>query len=116
MIEAAEHPAPPLSRLRVATPRHPLTCQDLGWATPNRTYLNLNPHGEPQLGRHGLYAAAEEGEEGRARNLALLWVLNLSDGRHDLLAIAERSGLAFTTVRRAADALLAAGLLREVKA
>jgi aminopeptidase-like protein len=82
----------------------------------NRTYLNLNPYGEPQLGRHGLYGAVGGGEEGRDRQLALLWVLNLSDGRHDLLAVAERSGLAFRTVRRAADDLLAAGLLREAQA
>ena len=81
----------------------------------NRTYLNLNPHGEPQLGRRGLYAPADEGDEGRARNLALLWVLNLADGRHDLLAIAERSGLPFATVREAADALVGAELLREVE-
>ena len=42
-------------------------------------------------------------------------MLNLADGRHDLLAIAERSGLAFATVRAAADALVAAELLREVE-
>jgi aminopeptidase-like protein len=85
----------------------------------NRTYLNLKPHGEPQLGRRGLYDAvggAGAGDrEGRDRRLALLWVLNLADGRHDLLAIAERSGLPFAAVRVAADALVAAELLREVE-
>lgn len=85
----------------------------------NRTYLNLSPHGEPQLGRRGLYDAvggAGGGEGGeRDRRLALLWVLNLSDGRHDLLAIAERSGLPFAAVRAAADALVAAELLRAVE-
>ena len=44
--------------------------------------------------------------------MALLWVLNFSDGRHTLLDIAERSGLAFSTIRRAADALREAGLTR----
>jgi hypothetical protein len=43
--------------------------------------------------------------------LALLWVLNLSDGEHSLLDIAERAGIRFTVVRQAADALAAAGLL-----
>jgi len=74
-------------------------------------HLNLNPKGEPQLGRRGLYkntgGTTPEGFE-----MALLWVLNFSDGRHTLLDIAERSGLPFATIRRAADALRAAGLTR----
>ena len=72
----------------------------------NRTYLNLNPKCEPQLGRRGLYAGPGDAER------ALLWVLNQSDGRHDLLEIAERSGLGFAQVRQAADRLLEAGLLQ----
>jgi aminopeptidase-like protein len=81
----------------------------------NRRYLNLNPKGEPQLGRRGLYRTIGGDDAGRARELALLWVLNLSDGEHDLLAIAERSGMRFQAIREAADALLEAGLLRELE-
>jgi aminopeptidase-like protein len=44
--------------------------------------------------------------------LALLWVLNLSDGQHSLFHIAERSGQPFARIRAAADALLSKGLLR----
>ena len=80
----------------------------------NRTYLNRNPKGEPQLGRRGLYGARRRATRARAE-LALLWVLNLSDGGTRLLDIAERSGLAFATVRRAADRLLAGGLLAETE-
>ena len=80
----------------------------------NRRYLNLNPKCEPQLGRRGLYRTIGGDEAGRARELALLWVLNQSDGYHSLLDIAERSDLSFADLREAADALLAAGLLREV--
>ena len=43
--------------------------------------------------------------------MALLWVLNLADGRHSLLDMAERAGVPFATIRAAADALLAADLL-----
>jgi aminopeptidase-like protein len=50
---------------------------------------------------------------GREREAALLWVLNLSDGRHTLLDIADRSGLPFAAVRAAATALVEADLLRE---
>jgi aminopeptidase-like protein len=81
----------------------------------NRRYLNLNPKCEPQLGRRGLYRSIGGDDAGPAQELALLWVLNLSDGEHDLLAIAERSGLRFAAVREAADALLEAGLLRELE-
>ena len=80
----------------------------------NRRYLNLNPKCEPQLGRRGLYRTIGGDDAGRSRELALLWVLNLSDGEHDLLAISERSGMSFAAIREAADALLDAGLLREL--
>ena len=80
----------------------------------NAAYVNLNPQGEPQLGRRGLYRSAGGRKDESARELALLWVLNLSDSRHTLLDIAERSGLEFGTVRAAADALIAAELLEEV--
>ena len=46
--------------------------------------------------------------------MALLWVLNLSDGQHDLLAIAERADLPFGAVREAADRLLEHDLLAPV--
>ncbi len=42
----------------------------------------------------------------------MLWVLNLSDGRHSLPAIAERSGLTLAVLESAAERLLVAGLLR----
>jgi aminopeptidase-like protein len=80
----------------------------------NHTYRNTSPKGEPQLGRRGLYPAVggvARGDE----ELALLWVLNLSDGGHSLLDVAERSGLPFASVRRAADRLLASGLLAETE-
>jgi aminopeptidase-like protein len=46
--------------------------------------------------------------------MALLWVLNLSDGQHDLLGIAERSGESFSEIQKAADALVVSGLLKSV--
>jgi aminopeptidase-like protein len=81
----------------------------------NRRYLNLNPKCEPQLGRRGLYRTIGGDDTGRARELALLWVLNLSDGENDLLDIAEQSRMSFVAIREAADALLEAGLLREAE-
>ena len=79
----------------------------------NTAYVNLSPYGEPQLGRRGLYRSAGGRKDESVWELALLWVLNLSDSRHTLLDVAERSGIEFDTVRAAADALVAAGLLEE---
>jgi aminopeptidase-like protein len=53
------------------------------------------------------------GDENRAQEAALLWVLNMSDGTHSLLDIAERSGIAFPILRRATTSLIEAGLLVE---
>ena len=78
----------------------------------NGHYVNQNPKCEPQLGRRGLYRAAGGAIDGASRELAFLWVLNLSDGRSSLLDIAERSGLPFATVHAAADALASHGLLK----
>ncbi|ASR38887.1 peptidase M28 [Prauserella marina] len=79
----------------------------------NRRYVNLSPFGEPQLGRRGLYESLGGRSDAKQAQLAMLWVLNLSDGEHTLLDIAERSGLPFETLVVAADALRAAGLLKE---
>jgi aminopeptidase-like protein len=78
----------------------------------NARYLNQNPKGEPQLGRRGLYRSMGGGLDRGSRELALLWVLNLSDGQHSLLDIAERSALPFESVQAAADALVTHGLLK----
>ena len=79
----------------------------------NATYINLEPHCEPQLGRRGLRGSVGGRVDAGIGDLALLWVLNLSDGAHSLLDVAERSGLEFAAVRAAADLLLEHDLLRE---
>jgi aminopeptidase-like protein len=76
----------------------------------NLTYRNLEPYGEPQLGKRNLYRPTGGTAPG-PETLATLWVLNLSDGATPLLDIAERSGLPFPEVSRAAARLLEAGLL-----
>jgi len=80
----------------------------------DRTYRNLSPYGEPQLGRRGLYRSIGASLDSKAAELALLWVLSGSDGRTSLLDVAGRSGLAVSTLADAAEQLVAAGLLEEV--
>jgi aminopeptidase-like protein len=79
----------------------------------DRTLINLNPKCEPQLGKRGLYGSIGGAAGGRDRELAFLWVLNLSDGEHALLDIAERSGLSFAVIDDAARELERQGLLAE---
>jgi len=78
----------------------------------DRVCVNLSPKGEPQLGRRGLYEGLAAGTDSRQYEMALLWVLNQSDGSHSLLSIAERARMPFNVIVRAADALTVAGLLK----
>ena len=81
----------------------------------NGTYVNLNPKGEPQLGRRGLYHEISSGAPGAEATIerAVLWVLSLSDGGNTLLDISDRSAIPFPVIRKAADALAERGLLAE---
>lgn len=73
----------------------------------NQTYVNQNPKCEPQLGKHGLFSSFGFDE------FALLWVLNLSDGIHTQLDIANRSGLEFQKIFSASKKLLENKLLKK---
>ncbi len=74
----------------------------------NRTYINLNSKCEPQFEHRGLYCSNE------ADRLAMLWVLNLSDGNNTLLDIAETSGLRFDLIFRAGNVLFEHDLLKRI--
>jgi aminopeptidase-like protein len=76
-----------------------------------RSYVTLAPYGEPQLGRRGLYRKSGGEQQIPEQQLAILWVLNQSDGRHSLADIATRAGLPLALIESAADDLEAAGLL-----
>ena len=76
-------------------------------------YLNLSPHGEPQLGRRGLYPTLG-GKAATEAMMALLWTMACSDGETGLLQVAERAGLDFAVVAQAARDLEAAELLARV--
>jgi len=78
----------------------------------NRTLISLNPFCEPALGPRGLYRATGGGGIGD-ENLARLWVLNLADGAHSLLDVAERSDMSFRLIADIADELAVHGLLAD---
>ena len=77
----------------------------------NDVYVNQNPKCEPQLGKRGLYRTMGGDSAQPLNELAMLWVLSLSDGKHSLMDIAEHADLYFGVAEAAAKALRNAGLL-----
>ncbi|MFZ0636186.1 MAG: DUF4910 domain-containing protein [Candidatus Acidiferrales bacterium] len=79
----------------------------------NRSYVNLKPKCEPQLGKRGIYRPIGHLGDAGDPGMAMLWTINLSDGGHSLLDIAERSGMKFEAIQGAAQLLAESGLLCE---
>jgi aminopeptidase-like protein len=74
--------------------------------------VNQNSKCEPQLGKRGLYGNVGATIHRPTFEMALLWTLNLTDGKHSLLDIAQRSKMPFETIKQAAKALLDCDLLK----
>jgi aminopeptidase-like protein len=77
----------------------------------NSTYVNQHPKCEPQLGKRGLYQTIGGQADRKTQEMAMLWMLNLSDGCHTLLDIAEKSGINFDTIKNVAYILMENSLL-----
>ena len=77
-------------------------------------YLNLSPKCEPQLGKRGLFKQIGGQSETKDYQMALLWILNLSDGEHSLQDIEEKSRLNVAILRDAAEALCKVNLLKKI--
>jgi len=86
----------------------------LGILEKNKRYLNTNPKCEPQLGKRGLYGAFGGKKDANQYEVAMLWVLNFSDGCHTLLDIAEKSRFSFDVIQKTAMMLAEHNLLEEV--
>jgi len=79
-------------------------------------YRRVDPHCEPMLSRRGLYHSisirkGQEFDRTMDPRSALMWVLSLCDGDHDLASISERSGIRIKALADAAALALEAGLL-----
>jgi aminopeptidase-like protein len=78
----------------------------------NGRLTSMNPKGEPQLGRRGLYRAFGGRAQQAELESALLWVMSMADGERTTLDVAERAGLPFAVVAEAVGALEDVGLVR----
>jgi aminopeptidase-like protein len=83
-----------------------------GIESSERCYVNTCPYGEPRLGKRGLFRSTGGAGLSR-REEALLWMLNLSDGSHSVIDIAERSKIDFPTLAAAIADLIDCELLVE---
>jgi len=80
----------------------------------DRKYLNLFPKGEPQLGKRGLYDHIGGHNDSKTLQMALLWILNFSDGIHTISDVAIRSGIDIDIMAEATEMLFKAGLLKKL--
>ena len=74
-------------------------------------YQNLHGKGEPQLGKRGLYRSLGGFQDVEQHQMAMLWVLNQSDGNNSLLDIAINASIPFSIIKDVADTLLSADLI-----
>lgn len=75
-------------------------------------YTSTNPMCEPRLGPRGLYPQTGDTHELGASLKAIMWVINFSDGEHDLLTISRKSKIPIELIRAAARRLLDSKLIR----
>ena len=71
----------------------------------NSKYINLFPKCEPQMGRRGIYRKTGGQKINAMSQTAMKWILNYSDGQHDLFDIAEKSSISIDALFRAASDL-----------
>ncbi|QMU64030.1 MAG: DUF4910 domain-containing protein [Flavobacteriaceae bacterium] len=72
----------------------------------NKKYINLFPYCEPRLGKRGLYPTIGSQKEKELEVKAMMWILNLADGKHDLIDIIESSKIDYQVMIKIAKNLL----------
>ncbi len=75
-------------------------------------YTNLSPNCEPMLGKRNLYANVGAQKSMAEAQKAYLYLLSYSDGKHDLITIADRMNISAFDLIKYADHLIEADLLR----
>ncbi|NOZ33896.1 MAG: DUF4910 domain-containing protein [Chlorobi bacterium] len=76
----------------------------------NFKYINKMPYCEPQLGKRGLYPTM--GGKGLKKIIeGTMWLLNQSDGKNDLIDIANKSNVNYNILIDNIDKLLKSGIL-----
>lgn len=78
----------------------------------NEKYINTMPYCEPQLGKRGLWPTLGAQKSSGDFIKAMMWILNLADGDHDLIAMSERSGISLKELIPVLDNLMEKGIIK----
>ena len=84
----------------------------------SKTFLNLNPNCEPQLGKRNLYREISKSrlvDKDNSQDLlemSMLWILNYSDGIHSLKDISKISGISLKLLEKTSQLLIKKRLLK----
>mgnify|MGYP006136093811 CR=1 FL=1 len=84
----------------------------------NQKFLNLNPKCEPQLGKRGIYhqlGGQVDKLENRDIELAIFWILNLSDGINSLNEISEKSGISIKKIKIGIEILINSKIIKKIE-
>jgi len=81
-----------------------------------KIFINLLPKCEPQLGKRGLYRNVGGSKFLEHDILAILWILNLSDGNNTLNEISKRSSINLSILNDNAKILEEKGLIKSKNA
>lgn len=90
-----------------------------GFEMNGRRYIRSEPRGEPMLSKYDLYHRQHTHENVTKGGIwdqrkVTLWILNLADGNHNLIDIAERAGASIAQVGELCHTLCHHGLLKPV--
>ena len=80
----------------------------------NLIFKNTVMNGEPRLGNKGLYPKFSSNQYFDEKLNAILWILNLSDGNHDIKDIEERTGYTQKVLLEATSELERVKLLERI--
>jgi aminopeptidase-like protein len=80
----------------------------------NDRYVNTMPFCEPQLGKRGLYPTLGSQKEMQNVVMAMMWILNLADGKSDLIDMSNRSKIPLKELIPVVDMLIKNGLLNKI--
>lgn len=79
----------------------------------NQSLVSTNPFCEPMLGKRNLYSAIGGPRIQADEKVLINWILNFSDGKHDLVAIANKAEVPVTKLYAPLRLLVDAGLVKE---
>ena len=80
----------------------------------NNVYVNQISKCEPQLGKRGIYQAIGGQKNESVNDLALLWILNQSNGENSLLDISIKANIPFETILQNAKILEKFSLIKRI--